>query len=225
MKKTVNIAIDGPSGAGKSTTARKVAEKLGYIYVDTGALYRSVGYYVLENGGDPSKKEDVVPLLNGLSVTFNYIDGVQHVYVNGRDVSDRIRTQSVSMAASGVSAVPEVREFLLNTQRDIAKAENIIMDGRDVGTVILPDADVKIFLTAPAEVRAKRRFDELRAKGTDCDYETILKEVNQRDYNDSHRKSSPLKQAEDAVLLDNSLYDEDGTVLQIMNIIAKRLQK
>lgn len=223
MGKTINIAIDGPSGAGKSTTARKIAEQLGFLYVDTGALYRSIGYFVLQQGKNPSERNDVVPLLDGLSVSFDYVGGEQRVYVNGEDVSDYIRTQPVSMAASDVSPFPEVRSFLFQTQRAIAEKENIVMDGRDVGTVILPDADLKIFLTASAEVSAKRRFLELSQKGIPCDYETILADVNQRDYNDSHRAASPLRKADDAVLFDNSAYDEETTVALITNLIKEKL--
>lgn len=224
MKKTYNIAIDGPSGAGKSTAAKQIAKNLGFVYVDTGALYRSIGYFVLRNGKNPADPADVVPMLKNLSLSFHDVAGEQRVLVNGEDVSDHIRTPEVSMAAAAVSPIPEVRAFLMNTQREIAQKENIVMDGRDVGTVILPDADLKIFLTASEEVRAKRRFSELSAKGFDGTYESVLADVHQRDYKDTHRSVSPLKKADDALLFDNSDYDEEKTVLLITNLIRKKLK-
>lgn len=224
MDKKINIAIDGPSGAGKSTLAKKIAKHLGYIYVDTGALYRAIGYYVLQQDISTKDIEKVSALLKDIKVYFNYIDDVQHVYVNEDDVTDFIRTQPVSMAASDVSAIPEVREFLLQTQRTIAEKENIVMDGRDVGTVILPNADIKIFLTATAEDRARRRHEEMILRGNPSDYKTILKEINERDYNDSNRAIAPLKQADDAILFDNSGMEEEQTFNGAMEIINSALK-
>lgn len=198
------VAIDGPSGAGKSTIARILAEELHFIYVDTGALYRSVGYMALCAGLSPKDAPAVEALLPQLHMEIRYIDGAQRVFVNGEDVSDCIRTPEVSMAASAVSSLPAVRRFLFDLQRDMAKTGRVVMDGRDIGTVVLPDAAVKIFLTASAEKRAERRFKEYREKGVDTTYETVLRDVEKRDYDDSHREIAPLKKAEDAVLLDTS---------------------
>lgn len=223
MDKTVNIAIDGPSGAGKSSTARNVAKNLGFLYVDTGALYRSIGWFVVQQGKDPSREEDVVSSLNGLSVSFRYVDGEQRVYVNGKDVSGEIRSGEMSAAASAVSAFPSVRAFLLQMQREIAEKENVVMDGRDIGTTVLPRANVKIFLTASAEVRAKRRYDEFLSKGLECTFETVLADVNRRDYDDSHREHSPLRQAEDAVYFDNSSLDEMQTVRALTELIQEKI--
>ena len=199
-----NIAIDGPAGAGKSTAARLAAKELGFIYVDTGALYRAIGVSVLRKGLDTSVKENVLPVLGEIKVTLGFVDGEQRVYLNGEDVSKEIRLPEASMAASNVSAMPEVRAFLMSLQRELAEKNECIMDGRDIGTVILPDAQLKIFLTASPEIRAKRRFDELEAKGTTVDYDSLLEEIKQRDYQDSHRETAPLKPAEDSVYLDTS---------------------
>ncbi len=197
---SINIAVDGPAGAGKSSIARAVAEEIGYIYVDTGALYRSIAlFYSIENKLD---NESLVNSLDKINIRLEFIDKCQHVFLNDNDVSDKIRTPEVSMGASKVSAIPEVREFLFGLQKKIAAENNIIMDGRDIGTVVLPDADLKVFLTASAEERANRRFKEMI--DSSISYEQVLEEIKQRDYNDMHRDVAPLKQAEDAVLLDTT---------------------
>ena len=196
---SINIAVDGPAGAGKSSIARAVAEEIGYIYVDTGALYRSIALYSIENKLD---NESLVNSLDKINIRLEFIDKCQHVFLNDNDVSDKIRTPEVSMGASKVSAIPEVREFLFGLQKKIAAENNIIMDGRDIGTVVLPDADLKVFLTASAEERANRRFKEMI--DSSISYEQVLEEIKPRDYNDMHRDVAPLKQAEDAVLLDTT---------------------
>ncbi len=202
--KTINIAIDGPSGAGKSTLARLLAADLGFIYVDTGAMYRAIGLYVLRRGARVDDRESIVSCLGEIKITVGYEDGTQHIFLNGEDVSDTIRTEEVSRYASVVSAVPQVRGFLLRLQRSMAAENNAVMDGRDIGTVILPDADIKIFLTASEEDRAMRRFLELQEKGQEVTYEDVLENLRRRDYNDSHRAVAPLKQADDAILIDTS---------------------
>ncbi|HJD22975.1 MAG TPA: (d)CMP kinase [Firmicutes bacterium] len=217
------VAIDGPSGAGKSTVARILAEELHFIYVDTGALYRSVGYMALRSGLSPKDAPAVEALLPRLHMEIRYIDGAQRVFVNGEDVSDCIRTPEVSMAASAVSSLPAVRRFLFDLQRDMAKTDNVVMDGRDIGTVVLPDAQVKIFLTASAEVRAQRRFDELALKGEPVTYEEVLADMKKRDYDDSHRAAAPLKAAEDAVLVDTSAMDLRQAVEAIKAVVQKAL--
>ncbi len=225
MIKHINIAIDGPGGAGKSTISKAVAKKLGIIYVDTGALYRTVGYYARENGlsvEDVKKSELITPLLDDITVEIKYIDGSQHVILNGEDLGDKIRQPDISMYASAVSSVPSVRGFLLQTQKELAKSNSVIMDGRDIGTVILPDADVKIFLTATSEARATRRYKELAAKGVDVKYEDVLSEMNERDHADSTRAAAPLKAAEDAILFDNSEYEFEGSVEHILKIIEEK---
>ncbi|MCM1226096.1 MAG: (d)CMP kinase [Clostridium sp.] len=194
----INVAVDGPAGAGKSSIARAVAGEIGFIYVDTGALYRSVALYAIENGLD---NDALVNALVKINISLEFKEGSQHVILNGSDVSDKIRTAEVSMGASKVSAIPEVREFLFGLQKKIALENNIIMDGRDIGTVVLPDAELKIFLTASAEERASRRFKEMSG---DITYEQVLEDIKQRDYNDMHRDIAPLKQADDAVLLDTT---------------------
>ena len=196
---SINIAVDGPAGAGKSSIARAVAEEIGYIYVDTGALYRSIALYSIENKLD---NESLVNSLDKINIRLEFIDKCQHVFLNDNDVSDKIRTPEVSMGASKVSAIPEVREFLFGLQKKIAAENNIIMDGRDIGTVVLPGADLKVFLTASAEERANRRFKEMT--DSSISYEQVLEDIKQRDYNDMHRDIAPLKQAEDAVLLDTT---------------------
>ncbi len=195
----INIAIDGPAGAGKSSISKAVAAEIGFIYVDTGALYRSVALYAAQNDLD---SEALVNSLKNIDVKLEYIDGVQHVILNNEDISDKIRTPEVSMNASKVSSIPEVREFLFDLQKKIAEENNIVMDGRDIGTVVLPNADLKVFLTASAEERANRRFKETTDKSVT--YEQVLEDIKQRDYNDMNRKTSPLKKAEDAVLLDTT---------------------
>ena len=201
---TINCALDGPSGAGKSTIAKAVAKKLGYVYVDTGALYRSIGLYCTRKGIDISDSAAVEGVLGEIKVELKYVDGSQTVWLNGEDVSGLIRTDEISMAASAVSAIPAVRAFLLELQRSIARENDIVMDGRDIGTVILPNAQVKIFMTASAEERANRRYKELLERGQEVSYDDVLRDINQRDYNDSHRDISPLKKADDAYELDTS---------------------
>lgn len=200
----INVALDGPSGAGKSTIARAAAERLKYLYVDTGAMYRAVAFYVLSNNLDPNDKDAVIDSLSSINIELKYTEQGQRIILNGDDVSGKIRTPEVSMAASVVSAIGETREFLLSLQKKMAEGNNVIMDGRDIATVVLPGADVKIFLTASAEKRAKRRYDELVQKGENVTYEEVLADVNQRDYNDTHRDVAPLKQADDAILVDTS---------------------
>ena len=219
----INIAIDGPAGAGKSTIARKLAANLGYIYVDTGALYRAVGVNAMRGGADTKNAEQVTASLSSAKVSLRFVDGEQRVFLGEEDVSLAIRTPEASMAASNVSAIPAVREFLFDLQRDIAKANNCIMDGRDIGTVVLPDAQVKVFLTASAEVRAKRRYDELLAKGMEADYNQVLEEMVQRDYQDSHRAIAPLKQADDAVLLDTSEMNLEQVLEALETIVKEKI--
>ena len=223
--KHINIAIDGPGGAGKSTISKAVAKKLGIIYVDTGALYRTVGYYARENGlsvNDVKVSELITPLLDKISIEIKYADGTQHVILNGEDLGDKIRQPDISMYASAVSSVPNVRAFLLEAQKELARKNSVIMDGRDIGTVILPNADVKIFLTASNEARAMRRYNELVAKGTSVKYEDVLNEMNERDHADSTRSAAPLKAADDAIYFDNSDYDFEGSVEYIVRLIEDR---
>lgn len=220
----INIAIDGPGGAGKSTVARAVAKQLGFIYVDTGAIYRAIGLKFVRTGKSFTN-ENIISVLPGTELSLTHIDGEQHIIIDGEDVSSLIRMQEISSAASKVSAVPEVRAFLLDLQRDIARKNNVIMDGRDVGTVILPNAEVKIFLTANVEVRARRRHRELMAKGleTPDTFERVLKEVAERDKADSERATAPLKPAEDAVLVDTSDMDFEQSVQTVINIIRRKV--
>ena len=219
---SINVAIDGPAGAGKSTLVRAAAKELGFIYVDTGALYRSVAYYAIKNNTDPHDSENVVPLLKNIRPELKYIGGEQHVFLNGEDVSGFIRTPEVSMGASAVSAIPAVRAFLFDLQKNIAAENNIIMDGRDIGTVVLPNADVKIYLTASAEVRADRRYKELAEKGMSPVYDEVLEDIKQRDYNDMHRDIAPLKQADDAVLLDTSSDSPERALERLIGIIKNK---
>ncbi len=219
----INIAIDGPAGAGKSTIARKLAAGLGYIYVDTGALYRAVGVNAMRKGADTKDAQQVTETLGSADVSLRFVDGEQRVFLGDEDVSLAIRTPEASMAASNVSAIPAVREFLFDLQRNIAASNNCIMDGRDIGTVVLPDAQVKIFLTASAEVRAKRRYDELLAKGMQADYKQVLDEMVQRDYQDSHRAIAPLKQADDAVLVDTSDMNLEQVVDTLNKIVKEKM--
>lgn len=216
------VAIDGPAGAGKSTVARKTAEKLGFLYVDTGALYRAIGLYMLQNGVDPGDAGAVIPLLKTLTVSLKYCDGEQRVFLCGTDVSDLIRTDDVSLAASRVSAIPEVRSFLLSLQRDLAKENNVLMDGRDIGTVVLPDAQVKVFLTASAEERAERRYLQLIRSGAKADYEEVLEDLKQRDYNDTHRAIAPLKPAPDAVLMDTTGETLEQSVAHLIRLVQEK---
>ncbi len=221
----INIALDGPAGAGKSYLARQIAKKLGYIYVDTGALYRSIALYMTENEIDVKDRVAVIAALPHVTLSLEYADdGEQHVFLCGRDVSSLIRQPEISMGASTVSAIPEVREFLLSIQRDMAKTHNIVMDGRDIGTVILPDAQVKIFLCASEKARAKRRYLELCEKGVATTLEDVEREMAQRDNNDRTRKVAPAIPADDAVILDNSELDREGTVEAALAIIAEKLK-
>lgn len=221
----ISIAIDGPAGAGKSTVAKKVSAKLGFIYVDTGALYRAVGLYALRQGLSCLDGNTVPPLLPDICVKLKFVDGQQRVFLNGEDVSEAIRQNEVSMAASNVSAIPQVRAFLFDLQRKIAEENNIVMDGRDIGTVVLPHADAKIFLTATAEERAKRRFLELQEKGQQVDYDKLLQEIKERDHNDSTRAIAPLKQAEDAVLVDSSALSLEESVACVTETIETILRQ
>lgn len=218
-----NVAIDGPAGAGKSSIARAAAKELGFVYVDTGALYRAVGVYGLRNGIDNKNAEAVAGMLPHISVELKFRNGVQHVYLNGEDVSEEIRTPPASMAASDVSAVPAVRQFLFDLQRDIAAKNDCIMDGRDIGTVVLPNAQVKIFLTASPEARAMRRYKELQEKGAKDTYEEVLADLLQRDYNDSHRAVAPLKPAEDSITVDNSGLSLEDSIEQVLSVIRAAL--
>ena len=217
----MQIAIDGPSGAGKSSIAKAVAAKLGFVYVDTGALYRTVGYYVRSQGVTREDKEGIAACLPAIHIEVRYEDGAQHVYLNGEDLGDKIREPEISMYASAVSAVPAVREFLLDTQRDIAAKNNVIMDGRDIGTVILPRAEVKIFMTASIAARARRRTAELEAKGMSARYEDVLREMEERDRNDREREVAPAIAAPDATLLDNSDLNIEQTVQAVLDIVAR----
>lgn len=221
--KNINIAIDGPAGAGKSTIAKAVAKTFGFIYVDTGALYRAVAYFMLLHNIDVNKEDKVVSYLCDVVPELKYIDGEQHVFVNGEDVSDKIRTPEISMGASAVSAIPRVRDFLFDLQKKIAAENSVVMDGRDIGTVVLPNADVKIFLTATAEERARRRHKELTEKGETVSFEEVLADVNKRDYNDTHREIAPLKQAEDAVLCDTTNVDLQGAIEMLINVINEKM--
>ena len=220
----IQIAIDGPSGAGKSTVAKAVARELGIIYVDTGALYRTIGYFVRSRNVDPKDPVGVAALLPEISVELKYENGRQIVCLNGEDLGDRIRTPEMSMYASAVSAIPAVRTFLLETQRKIARENSVIMDGRDIGTVILPNANVKIFLTASDECRAMRRRDELVAKGIEVSYEEVLSDMRERDRNDSTRSVAPAVAAEDAVLFDNSWMSPDQCTAAIIKLIREKTQ-
>lgn len=221
--KTISIAIDGPSGAGKSTLAKSIAGKLGYLYVDTGAIYRTIGYYAFSNGIDPKDEAAVVAALPAIHVEMAYgEDGLQHMLLNGQDVTGEIRLPEISMYASAVSAHPGVRSFLLDMQRDLARTNHVIMDGRDIGTVVLPNAEVKVFLTASAQERARRRCLELEQRGTPEPFEKVLREIEERDWNDSHRATAPLKQADDAVLLDTTALNFQESEQAMMKIIKEK---
>ena len=223
-KNIFSVAIDGPSGAGKSTLAKAVAAKLDILYVDTGAIYRTIGCYVKEKGVHPRDNEAVIALLPEIHIEMRYAeDGLQHMILNGKDVTTEIRQNEISQYASDVSAIPEVRTFLLEMQRQFARENSVIMDGRDIGTVVLPDAEVKVFLTAPLAERARRRFVELEQRGTPRAYEDVLREMEQRDYNDSHRAAAPLRQAEDAVLLDTGELNYDESLAALLTIIRKKV--
>ncbi len=222
--KIINVAIDGPAGAGKSTVARGAAKRLGYIYVDTGALYRAVGLNALRSKTDTKDAKAVAESINGIKVDIAFSNGEQRVLLNGEDVSEEIRTPEASMAASNVSAVPEVRAFLFDLQRDIAKRNSCIMDGRDIGTVVLPNAQVKIFLTASPETRADRRYRELIEKGIQADYNSVLDDIIKRDYNDMHRDIAPLKPAEDSVMFDTTGFVLEESVEAVIKIIKEKIQ-
>lgn len=219
----IKIAIDGPSGAGKSTLAKALAARLGIIYVDTGALYRAVGYYVKSKGVDPQDSVAVEAHLPEINIGLKYECGVQNVYLNGENLGDKIRQPEISMYASAVSAIPAVRKFLLETQKSIAREHSVVMDGRDIGTVILPDADIKIFLTATDEVRARRRYNELLAKGIEVKYEDVLAEMKERDARDRNREIAPAIPAPDAVILDNSDCTNEESVEDVLRIIKEKL--
>ena len=223
--KPISIAIDGPSGAGKSTLARSVAARLGFLYVDTGAIYRTIAYDVLQRGIDPADESAVLAELPQLRVELSHgADGLQHMLRNGEDVTDAIRLPEVSMCASTVSAYPGVRSYLLEMQRRIAAEHSVVMDGRDIGTVVLPDATVKIYLTARAEERARRRMLELEQRGTPQPYEEILRDIRQRDWNDTHRAAAPLRQAEDAVLLDTTELNFEESEEALERLIVERMR-
>lgn len=219
----INVAIDGPAGAGKSTVSRGAAKQLGFVYVDTGALYRAVGVNALRKGINTRDKAAVAESINGISVDLVFENGEQKVLLNGEDVSVEIRTPPASMAASDVSAVPEVRAFLFDLQKNIAAKTNCIMDGRDIGTVVLPHAQVKIFLTASPEERATRRYRELVEKGSEVSYKEVLEDLIERDYNDSHREIAPLKPAEDGVVFDTTGFTLEESVKEIVRIIKERI--
>ena len=218
----VAVAIDGPAGAGKSTIAKKVAAELGYIYIDTGALYRAVTLACIDNGIELSNIEAIKTLLPQLDISLIFLNGEQHILLGDKDVSEVIRTEQVSMATSRVSAIPEVRNYLLELQRSFAQNNNVIMDGRDIGTVVLPNAQVKIFLTASPEKRAQRRVLQLREQGIECDKEKVLFDIVQRDYNDMHRETAPLKAAENSVTVDTSEMTLDEVVKEISELIKER---
>ncbi len=219
----INVAIDGPAGAGKSTVARAAAKQLGFIYVDTGALYRAVGVYCLRKNIETTDAQGVGAVLSEITVELKFIDGIQHVYLNGDDVSTEIRLPEASMAASNVSAIPSVRAFLFDLQRDIAAKNNCIMDGRDIGTVVLPNAEVKIFLTADDEERAMRRFKELQEKGSSVTFQEVLDDLRVRDYNDSHREIAPLKPAEDSITINTTGYTLEESIDMIINAIKEKM--
>lgn len=219
----ISVAIDGPSGAGKSSLAKRLAADLGYVYVDTGAMYRSIGLYAVRQGVDLHDAAAVAALLPQIRLDIRLEAGTQHVYLNGEDVSEAIRAEEIGMAASAVSAHPAVREFLLDTQRGLAANQNVLMDGRDIGTVVLPHATVKIFLTASAEARAQRRCKELQDKGQPADFATVLADIRQRDDQDTHRAVAPLRQAEDAIRIDTSDIDFDQSFAVLKRTILEHI--
>lgn len=219
----MKIAIDGPAGVGKSATAKAIAKEMNFIYVDTGALYRGIGLYAIRKGKNPASIEEVVPLLAEIKIEMRHEEGEQHIFLNGEDVSDKIRTESVSAAASAVSAIPAVRDFLFDMQRDIAEKNDVVMDGRDIGTVVLPDAQLKIFLTAKPEVRAERRMKQLAEKGIETPFDDVLADVIQRDYNDTNRDFRPLRLADDGILFDNSELNFEETVEKIISLAKERM--
>lgn len=217
----ISIAIDGPSGAGKSTLARRAAAELGYVYVDTGAMYRAIGLFVLRQGVDPADGDAVTALLPGIRLQLRCQAGAQQLWLNGEEVMDAVRDEKVGMAASAVSAHPAVRAFLLETQRDMARSQNVLMDGRDIGTVVLPNATLKVFLTASPEARASRRLAELKAKGQPADYDTVLADIIRRDEQDTHRAAAPLRKAPDAVLLDTTKLDFEESFAALKALVLR----
>lgn len=219
----ISIALDGPAGAGKSTVAKGAAKELGFIYVDTGALYRTVGLKFIREGYDTNLDCDIEAILKTIEVDIKFIDGAQHVFLNGEDVSDEIRTPEASMMASAVSAKPPVRAFLLEMQRKLARENNVLMDGRDIGTVVLPNATLKFFVTASVEERANRRYKELIEKGMDVNYDDIYKDIETRDYNDSHREIAPLKPAEDSIMFDTTGNTLEESIAQLLAMVKERL--
>ena len=220
----ISVAIDGPAGAGKSTLSRKVASELGFIYVDTGALYRAVGLKFSNEGADTKLECDVEGILATTKVDIRFVDGEQRVFLDDKDVSDDIRTPTASMMASAVSAKPPVRAFLLEMQRQLARDNNVVMDGRDIGTVVLPNATVKIYLTASAEDRAKRRYDELISKGQEVTFKDVYDDMVQRDYNDMNRDIAPLKQADDAVVADTTGFEPEQSLELLLKIVREGIQ-
>lgn len=219
----ISVAIDGPAGAGKSTISRKIAQALGYIYVDTGALYRAIGLYCLRHQIACTDEPAVKAALDGIQIELRFEDKEQCVYLGGENVTSHIRTPEVSMAASAVSALPAVRAFLFDLQRNLARKHNVVMDGRDIGTVVLPDAQVKIFLTATPEDRARRRYEEMVSKGMQADYQEVLEDLKVRDYNDSHREIAPLKPAEDAIVVDTTGNSLEKSIHILLNLVKEKL--
>ncbi len=218
----MNIAIDGPAGAGKSTIAKKLAKEMGFVYVDTGAMYRAMALYFLEQKTDSSDEDAVTSASDAVNITIRYENGEQQVILNGENVNGKIRSEEVGSMASSVSIYPNVRKKLVSLQQKLAADTDVIMDGRDIGTCVLPHAEVKIYLTASSRARAKRRYDELQAKGVTCDFEAVQKDIEERDYRDMHRKESPLKQAEDAVLVDSSNMTIEQVVQEIQKICREK---
>lgn len=219
----ISVAIDGPAGAGKSTIARKVSDKMGFIYVDTGALYRAIGYCAILNGINPKDCSGVSSLLNDIKISLRFKDSKQRVFIGDMDVSDNIRTPEVSMAASDVSAIPSVREFLLDLQKKLALENNVIMDGRDIGTVVLPNANIKIFLTASSEERARRRYADLKKKDDTIKFQDVLNDIKQRDFNDINRDIAPLKPADDAIIIDTTGESLEQSVTRLSSLIRDRI--
>lgn len=219
----IAVAIDGPAGAGKSTIAQKVASELGFVYVDTGALYRAIGFACLDKNIDITNSDAVASILPQTDIRIIFFNGEQRVLLNDEDISEKIRTEEVSMTASTVSAIPQVRKFLLELQRDFAKNDNVIMDGRDIGTVVLPNAQVKIFLTASPEVRAERRTKQLIEKGKKADYSVILETIRKRDYNDSHREIAPLKPSDESIIVDTTDITLEESIRKLSDIIKEHI--
>ena len=220
----VSIAIDGPSGAGKSSVAKELSSRLGFIYLDTGALYRGIGYYFVNNGMDYNYEKKKKKNINSIKIDVRFENGTQNIYICNDNVTDKIRTEEISKAASKVSSMKSVRKFLLDLQKNMATKNNVIMDGRDIGTVVLPNADVKIFLTASPEERAKRRHEELINKGNKISYEEVLKSINERDFNDSNRAIAPLKPADDAIVIDTTNYSFNQVVDKLMKIVEEKVR-